>query len=570
MRRLSLLVLLLAACGDDDAVLDGGVDAPSDAGTDALDVGFDAFGVELAEGFCPGTAGCDSGEGTLLAGASRRDITPDLSREDVQTVDVNGNGVFDPFDGDEFEDRNGNGLFDGAWVAGFSNGRAATGVADPQWVRVVVLQSGDTTIAFASIDCIGWFYDEVLATREALRDTELDYLVVTATHTHQARDTMGLWGVEFIVSGIDPDYNAFVRRETEAAVREALDELRPADIQYASLFLRDMPGGVNRYVSDSRDPRIVDDEVRIIRMLEAGTENTIASLVNWGSHPQYLGSRNQLLSSDFAHWLRVGIEEGVDGSDGPIAGVGGTTVFVNGAIGSQIGNERMNAETWEGDPLPREGEETTRVVGEQVAGFVLEALGPEGGSVTESEASLAFRHRQALLDVLNRRFHSALLFDLFPRATYNWNADGTLIPGMNEPDVLTEVAVVDVGRASMLLVPGELDPALFVGGYDGSWTPEGVEIVDLERDNPPDLSRAPEGPYLRDRMRDDADQRWLVGLANDTLGYFVPEFDYQLDDRRPYFDEPPGDHYEETNSVGETAWPTLRLALEDLLSWTPE
>lgn len=569
MLRFALALCVLIACGDDDLVIDAGhADAPTDASTDVFDGGVDAFGVEIVEGFCPGSPGCETGEGVLRAGAASRDITPDLSGEDVQTVDVNGNGVFDPFDGDEFEDRNDNGLFDGAWVAGFSNGRAATGVADPQWVRVVAIESGDTTIAFAAIDCIGWFYDEVLAIREALSDTDLDYLIVAATHTHQARDTMGLWGVEFIVSGIDPDYNAFVRNETEAAVRDALADLRAADVQYASFFLRDMPGGVNRYVSDSRDPRIIDDEVRVIRMLDSGSDDTIATLVNWGSHPQYLGSRNQLLSSDFAHWLRLGIEEGVEGPDGAIAGVGGTTVFVNGAIGSQIGNERMNAETWEGEPLPREGTETARVVGEQVAGFVLDALGPDGGSLTESEAALAFRHRQAVLDVLNRRFHSALLFDLFPRATYNWNAEGTLIPGMNEPDVLTEVAVVDVGRASMVLVPGELDPALFVGGYDGSWTPAGVEIVDLERDNPPDLSRAPDAPYLRDLMRD-TDQRWLIGLANDTLGYFVPEFDYELATSRPYFDEAPGDHYEETNSVGETAWPTLKSVLEDVLRWTP-
>ncbi len=562
---------MLVACGDDSArVLDAGTDATHDAGVDAaLDAGFDANGVEIMEGFCPGSPGCDTGEGELRAGTALRDVTPDLDGEDVLTVDVNGNGVFDPFDGDEFEDRNGNGLFDGVWVAGFSNGRAATGVADPQWVRVVAIESGDTTIAFASIDCIGYFYDEVLAIREALSDTELDYLIVAATHTHQARDTMGLWGVEFIVSGIDPDYNALLRRETEAAVRDALDDLRPADVQYASLMLRDMPGGVNRYVSDSRDPRILDDEVRAIRFVEAGSDTTISTLVNWASHPQYLGGRNQLLSSDLAHSLRLGIEEGVQGPDGEIAGIGGTTVFVNGAIGSQIGNERMNAQTWEGEELPRTGPETTRVVGEQVAGFVLEALGPDGGSVTESEAALGFRHRQVLIDVLNRRFHSALLFDLFPRETYNWNADGTLIPGMNEPDVLTEVAVVDVGRASMILVPGELDPALFVGGYDGSWTPEGVEIVNLDRDNPPDLSRAPEGPYLRDLMRADADQYWVVGLANDTLGYFVPEFDFQLDESRPYFDEPPGSHYEETNSVGETAWPSVKAVLEDVLRWDP-
>ena len=153
---------------------------------------------------------------------------------------------------------------------------------------------------------------------------------------------MGLWGVEFIVSGIDPDYNARVRTETEAAVRDALADLREADVQYASVLLRDMPGGVNRYVSDSRDPRILDDEVRVMRFVETGSDTTISTLVNWGSHPQYLGSENQRLSSDLGHSLRQGIEDGVEGPDGFIEGVGGTTVFVNG--GDRIADRQRTNE----------------------------------------------------------------------------------------------------------------------------------------------------------------------------------------------------------------------------------
>ncbi|MEM9071644.1 MAG: hypothetical protein AAGE52_24260 [Myxococcota bacterium] len=570
MRRWICVALLLGACGDDSTPAeDAGVDVVVDAGSDVAVAEDAAMPLPLDEGFCPGAEDCAAGEGALLVGAAMRDITPNLDEEDVQTVDVDGDGNFDPFDGDEFADRNGNGRFDGVWVAGFSNGRAANGVSDPQWVRAMAVRSGDTTIAIASIDCIGFFYDEVLEIREAVSDLEIDYLTVASTHTHEARDTMGLWGVEFIASGIDPDYNAFIREQAALAIRDAVAALEPANVQYADFRLRDMPGGVRRYVSDSRDPNIIDDEVRIMRFERESDASTLTTLVNWASHPQYIGSRNQLLSSDYVHWLREAVEDGVTGPEGEVEGVGGMTLFVNGAIGTQIGNERMNAETWAGEELPRSGFETAQTIGEQVGYLVLRALGEDGGSTTEDEAPLGFRYRQVVLDVENRRFHSALLFDLFPRSTFNWNETGTLIPGMNEPDIITEVAVLDIGRASMLLIPGELDPALFVGGYDGSFTPEGTPVVDTARENAPDLSGSPEGPYLRDLMREDASQRWVIGLANDQIGYFIPEFDFKLATSRPYVDEAPGAHYEETNSIGESGWPRIKQALEDVLAWTP-
>ncbi|HBQ15152.1 MAG TPA: hypothetical protein DEF51_29860, partial [Myxococcales bacterium] len=77
-------------------------------------------------------------------------------------------------------------------------------------------------------------------------------------------------------------------------------------------------------------------------------------------------------------------------------------------------------------------------------------------------------------------------------------------------------------------------------------------------------------PYLRDRARADAEQVWLLGQTNDYLGYLVPEYNYQLAETAPYLDQAPGDHYEETNSVGVDGWPTIRRELEALLAWSPD
>ncbi len=135
------------------------------------------------------------------------------------------------------------------------------------------------------------------------------------------------------------------------------------------------------------------------------------------------------------------------------------------------------------------------------------------------------------------------------------------------PEVLSEIAVVDVGRATMMSVPGELDPALFVGGYDGSYAPDGVPVVDETQENPPDLSMAPGPPYLRDLARADAEQVWVLGLTDDFLGYYIPSFDYELGTGLPYIAEAPGHHYEETNSIGVDGWPRLHAKMVDLLGW---
>ena len=499
------------------------------------------------------------------------EITPEIGPlTDVMTLDVDGNGEFEPFEGDVFEDRNGNGVFDGEWIAGFGNGRPASGVRDPQWARVLVLRNGDTTLAFASVDLVGYFFDEVVLIREALADTEIDFLSVSATHSHEARDTVGIWGVDLSTTGVSLEYNARVRDAIEEAARAALLDLRLANIQYASLRLRDQPGGMLRYVSDAREPWIIDDEVRLLRFLEAGDGPTIATLVNWGSHPEYMGSSNTELSSDFAHYLRQAIEDGVTGPDGAIEpGLGGMAIYFNGAVGSQIGPIGTQQSSWAGDPIPRNTLESAQAAGEQVGYFALRALGPGGGATTDAAAALSFRRRELLAKIQNRGYHVAVLQGLFVRSTYEWDPGGLLRPGVNEPSLLTEISVVDIGRAQILSVPGEIDPSLWVGGYDGSYTPAGVEIVDTSLLNPPDLASAPAAPYLIDRMRSDAEMKMLFGLTNDEIGYFVPAYDYELDPRMPYLEEAPGDHYEETNSIGVDGWPTIEAQIHALLAWTP-
>ncbi|MFT5357961.1 MAG: hypothetical protein ACI9KE_005198 [Polyangiales bacterium] len=587
MRSLLLSLTLILACGDDDSSdagteLDTGArDANADAGRDAnadspdqsdagFDAGFDAAAPPGPNRFCPGSDDCmAAADGTLRVGASRVEITANFDEDtEVMTVDVDGDNIYEPGDGDEYRDTNGNGTFDGQWIAGYGMGRAASGVADPQWASAIVLENGDTRVALVSLDVVGFFYDDVVRARMRLSDADLDYMAVMATHTHEARDTLGQWGGGLGSSGVDLEYMDFIYGAIAQAVREAITALQPANIEYASTFIRDQPGGVRRYVSDSRDPQVLDDEIRVIRFMEAGEDETIATLINFASHPEYAGSRNTLLSSDFAHSLREGVENGVQGPTEALEGLGGIAVFFNGAVGSQIGpNDLDTPQTFDGVPFPNNTIELAHGVGEQFAAFTLEAMET---STQEESAALAFRARDFELAVDNPLFIFGFTVGIFPTRTPRPANPAIPLSAGNTGYIRTEVAVVDIGRARLLLVPGELDPSLFVGGYDGSYTPADRPIVNEEVTNPPDLSLAPEGPYMRDRAAEGGfDYVLLFGLANDELGYLVPTYDYQLSEDSPYFEQAPGDHYEETNGIGPNTWPNVEEQMNALLDWTP-
>ncbi len=130
----------------------------------------------------------------------------------------------------------------------------------------------------------------------------------------------------------------------------------------------------------------------------------------------------------------------------------------------------------------------------------------------------------------------------------------------------TRLDLLRLGGLSLLTVPGELAPEVAIGGYDGSrvHTDEDT-LIDPNNENPPDLSQAPAGPYLKEQMG--GEHAWILGLGNDELGYLIPAYDYQLSESAPYLDEAPGHHYEETNSIGPAATPLIEDLAARLIAW---
>jgi hypothetical protein len=592
--RVSLSLVALFAAGSCTTPASTPTDtgpAPTDAGapdTRLPDAGDPPL---VPDHICPGDPDClPGGDMHLYAGAATVEITPDPSMYETYT-DTNGNHSYDG--GEPFVDRNGNGVYDAIWMAGFGTGRAATSVDDPQWVRTLVLRYGNTTIAWVAIDCVGYFIDEMDMIRSAVpASLGVDWVNVSATHVHEAQDTVGMWGREILSSGYDDAYMTRIRAAAVQSITTAVNGLEQSNLSYGGFFLRDVDtvgdgsgvGDVLRYVGDNRDPFVFDDQVRLMRFVATdgtGTtagSDTIATLINYAGHPEYAGSDNTQLSSDYPNWLRLAVENGVDGptiagTTEHRAGVGGIAVFVNGPLGVQIGPNHVHIESWSGTPIDRGQLLASRTVGEQLGWHILGAL--DSGHMTMLDGSmvpLAFRTSRFYVPVENHGYHIMFQSHVFHREVYHYDPTHVIdIRNMiNVPDAQTEIAVIDVGPAQMITIPGELDPILFTGITGRrAFTPTGTPVVNPMDTNPPNIN-APMDPSLLTLARTDAaaaDQVWILGLTNDFLGYMVPPFDYQIDPAMTYIAQAPGQHYEETNSIGIHGWPRIYWKMTQLLAY---
>ena len=139
----------------------------------------------------------------LKAGAAWRKITPDL-RENSPHQPV--------------------------YLAGFGQGRRATGVHDDLFARCLALSTGRPAVVICGVDAIGLFLEDVEKIRAAVRakaGREVE-VIVAANHGHEGPDTMGLWGPKMGVSGLVEAYNKFVIDQTAEAALAALSGMKSA------------------------------------------------------------------------------------------------------------------------------------------------------------------------------------------------------------------------------------------------------------------------------------------------------------------------------------------------------
>jgi hypothetical protein len=559
--RLSALALAALACQCDGDTQDSTVEWTPDV-------------------YCPGdpTGTCDDNDGVLKAGVGAVTITPTCWET---WEDVDGNGEYktttdEYFDcgcdrlceGDEGypgpDEGEGDDDFQAVWMAGFGNGRAAQTVHDDLWARAVVLEQGSTRVALVSVDLVGWFYDDVVETRAQLAEAgvEVDYVLVSATHDHEAPDTVGMWGRRLGATGYQEDYAQLVRSATVEAITDAvtsLEEVTTLTVGAVDSSVYHAQGTYN-VVDDSRDPVVLDEEVKAAHF--AGASGTITTLINWGNHPEVLGGDNLHITSDFAHYLREGVEDGVTWSTRQTPGLGGTAIYVQGMVGGLMTPLHTTVMDPDGNSWRENTFEKAEATGKLVAEMAMDAVAT-GDVIAGPKLSIA--STVVTFPIENIGFQAMFLTGVLDRNAHGYDPDRPL--GLdNIPYTNTEIALIRVGDWTLLSVPGELFPEVAIGGYDGSHiNAPGIDLVSPTNENPPALDEAPVGPYLMDDMA--TKHAWIIGLGNDELGYMIPPYDFELDDLSPYIGQAPGDHYEETNSLGPETVPIVEEAAARLLTW---
>ena len=529
---------------------------------------------------CPGDAGCEDASSTLQVGASAQTITPTCFE---QWEDVDGNSRYSTSTdivldcgcdqlcpGDEgyleSDEGEGDGLFEAIWLAGYNSGRPANFVHDDIWARTIFFSQGDVDIAVVSVDLVGFFGSDVEILRERLSSQlpELDHLIVSSTHVHSGPDVLGQWGRVPGTTGRNNRYQEELYGIMVEGVLEAWDNKQEATMSVGSVDTSTYSNekGSRNIIHDHRDPKIIDTELGVAHFVNPAGES-IATMVSFGNHPEVLTSDSLGITSDFVDATRRGVENGIAYPNQQIDGVGGVCVYVSAAVGGMMSPLRVEVTDGSGQSYRDNNFEKSDALGNVMAELTLQAV---SSAEIVSDPSLSFAVQSFDVPIENILFQLAFQSGMFDRSLSNYE-DGELLDPNRTPLVQTEITMLDVGNIRMQSVPGELLPELAIGGYDDSAQPyTSLEtIIGDDNPNPPDLSQSPEGPYIKERMG--RSHNWIIGLANDELGYFVPAYNYKLSEASPYIEQAPGDHYEETNSLGPSAYPIIEQEIYRLLDW---
>lgn len=413
----------------------------------------------------------------LLAGAAKQKITPIVEK----FTDTNKNSTYDI--GEPFEDINHNGKWDAVWLAGYQDGRFAAGIHDDLWVRTVVLTTKETTVVLISLDLIGYLFDEADFVKKEISEKfriPLSHIVIASAHDHSGPDTVGLWGNKGI-SGKNPEYMNWLRTQIVECTKKAIEDQKSAQLVF----------GKTRYsnpIQDARPPKVINDLLLWFRAIDKNNK-TIATVVNYAMHAEVLNGRNQLITADYPGVLRDELEKKF----------GGTSLFFAGDIGGMQTPFVFFHSFW-----------SCKRVGRAIANKIIQSIKSEK---LVSVNSISVQSNDLLFPIESQRFLKAMEGGLFGETS-------KFIKNENNKYFLpSQIAVITIGPAQLVTIPGELFPEL--------------------------------GNVLREKMS--SEYKFLIGLCNNEIGYIVPKEEWE------------NDGYEESMSLGKSTGEILLNSLFKLI-----
>ncbi len=292
------------------------------------------------------------------------------------------------------------------------------------FVRAMVVEKGDTRVAFVGIDNLGWPALLGDQSRKLIKGIPPENIMIGATHTHSGPDAYGFPNEKGEILA-DFEYLEWCVQQVADAVNEAVEKLEPADLKIA---VGEAKGQIayNYYA-----PQLYDPRCGVIQAIGQKGENkgkVIATLVNYAVHPEVIGNGREILSPDLCGPLYDRIEEKA----------GGVAIFMNGAQGGMVTADNRRPEGKEAN----DWEECIRI-GELLADQALSII--ESAQVQE-DPSLFCNSKRVQFPVDSELMR--MIID-----------NSGLKPLVTEDYLLsTQVNLVNIGSAQILTIPGEALP----------------------------------------------------------------------------------------------------------------
>ena len=461
---------------------------------------------------------------------------------------------------------------------GFNN--KIESIVDKMMCRMIALDdgSGNGAHLFATVDCIGLGNRHIKSIRRKFADllkysgvnADICSVNVFSTHAHSCVDTQGLWtatakkaihnlkknrtGKGTYLSGTDPDFMRALTDKIAAGMLSAVKDMTAGTLTFAEKDIGDA------YFSNRNRPSATALDTRLLRLIftpdDCAKRPTV--IVSACAHPDVAG----LPTSDGQGTGRELCGEYIYYMDEFIRRAGNNFLFINGAIcaiymrrdasndgvtlnhryeqsiryGRELAKIALamtkTAEEIEADPLLADKEQTEKDRAESADNGLPYTLWYENWTPVEETPlppRINLRLAQVKIPVTNPLI---MLVGKLNLASYD------VIAGADGYQICTEIGCLALGddfRA--VLVPGEFCQDLWRGG--ASLTAAGSY---KKQDFP--------YPPIKEIFGDTVH---VFGLANDAIGYIVPDNDYCFGDFK--------NHYHELISLGDQTGSTVLQGL---------
>ncbi len=444
-------------------------------------------------------------------------------------------------------------------------------ILDDMRVRVIALNdgSGRGTAVFATVDAIGVSNSDIRQIREMLSDFALENSInsinIFATHAHSCIDTQGLWtdisgkwpanllhaftGLGTTNPGTDPEYMVFFRDKIKTAIEQAVASMQDGTMTYAEKDIGE------KYFNNKNRPSAssLDTKLKRFAFYPFDQEVKPTYILNMTAHPDVVGlavkddeTKGHGLSGDYIYYIGQTLNQ-----------LGYDFMFFNGAIcGIYIG--RIDVQTEKRvDIAAAYGKEIARMaVGMTMTEEEIEAdeelmalnftdLETEGHAYVpwyEGWTPVSEQEVEPILNIALRTVEleatNPVIMAAAKLGVVNYKVKVT---ADEKYYITTEIGYMEMGEdIKIAFVPGEFCSDLVYGG--ASLTAQGSVSGEAFAGRP-----------LVDIFGEDV---IVFGLANDAIGYIVPDNDYCM---CLAFG-----HYQESISIGRSTASTIITAFEAL------